>query len=327
MKGDDHALLRAWVGLVRRAYAVHPEYVAGPAATARHRGAVADFICRARYTGEVRSRWRGDALDAVVAVYAEPDSWYGVPRRSIVLDRDPDVADTIGWLRDQVVDLGITADTDIFVFAADRALVGPLLDACPTLGVDSVILLGDPRRALDALMARKAPPTLAERGLTTGPVADVAEVDRLVDLTRDVFAAHPEWCWFGTTPMQLARERSGLLLGIGGREDDLTVVIRRDGVAVGMVQQHLEDNPLWGRTAGVGLLLHPDMWGQGLLNAMYRHMLERLVTTDAVVFKGGTSQPPVMHLGRLMGRPLHAIHLRAGAPMPPAHFASYLDGA
>ncbi len=321
---DDHALLRGWVELARRSYAIHPEYQGGEAALGKHRRAVADFICRGRIAGEVRALWAGERLRAAVSCYPEVDSWFGQPRRTIVFNRDPGDDDAGRWLVAQVADLGVDPHTDIIALASDRSLVDPLLAACPTLGVDSVILLGQPRIALDALVAARDPAPYEAHGLSVGPVADMAEVEALVKLSRDVFSAHPEWCWFCDGARQLSREMAGLMLALDGEPDDLTEVIRADGEPVGMAQVHLEDNPLWGRCAGFGLLLHPRLWGRGIVKSMYRRMLERLVQSGALMFKGGTSQPPVMHLGRLMKRPLHGIHLRAGAPLPRDHFAPYL---
>lgn len=324
---DDHALLHAWVELARRSYAIHPEYRAGAAATGKHRRAVAGFICRGRVGGEVHALWRGDRLRAAVTLYPEPDSWYGYPRRTIHLNRDPGDDGAAGWLVERIAALGVDDDTDIMLLASDRPLVEPLLAACPGLGIDVVILLGEPRAALDALVAARDPAPLTASGLTVGPIADMAEVVTLVKLTRDVFAAHPEWCWFGTGERQMSREMAGLMLGIDGDPDDLTEIIRDGDEPVGLAQIHVDDNPLWGRSAGFGLLLHPRLWGRGLLKSMYRRMLERLIEADVELFKGGTSQPPVMRMGRLMKRPLHGIALRGGATLPRSHFDPYLGPA
>lgn len=330
---DDHALWRAWVELIRRAYAHHPEYRADDRARAKHRGDVARFVSRARIEGRLRARWLTDHegrrhLGAVAATHPEPGSWYGVPRQPLYLNRSPDDPGAIDWLVEQVLDIGLGPESDLFVFAADRELLDRLLAACPALGIDSLVLLGDVEVALRRLVEQRDPPSLTSLGFEVGPVADMTEVDRLVDLGRAVFSAHPGWCWFGTTGPHLARERAGLMQGIGGGDaDDLTEVIRLDGRPVGMVQVHVDDNPLWGRIAGIGLLLHPDLWGRGLSRSIYRRFLERLRDASVVGFKGGTSQPPVMALGRLMQRPLHGAHLRVGAPFPRSHFDPYLGPA
>ncbi len=330
---DDHALWLAWSELARRAYAVHPEYTASAAAAQRHRQAVVDFICRGRISGVVRARWYSDAaggtrLGAALATYPEPDSWYGVARRPIMFNRDADDPGAVDWLVEQIRDVGVGPETDVFVFDADRPMVDRLLTACPGLGIDSVVLLGDVAPCLAALKAERDPASMQARGFSMGPLAGMGDVDRLVGLTRDVFAAHPGWCWFGTTGLQLARERQGLMRSIGGGDpDDLTEAIRHDGEVVGMVQAHIEDNPLWGRLAGVGLLLDPRFWGQGLLGPMYRRLLERLAAAGVQRIKGGTSQPPVMRLARLMGRPVHGVHLRYAAAFPRRHFDPILGPA
>lgn len=323
---DDLALLDAWVERLRAAYAVHPAYRGGPGALAHHRRRTAGVLCRARLEGTVATRWIAGALTAVVTAHPEPDSWFGAPTRPIAINCDPDDPGALDWVVEQVAALDPGPDADFAIFAHERALVDRLMAAIPGLGIDSIVLLGETEAALDALVADRDPPPLEAFGLTAGPVETADEADAVTALTRDAFTCEPGWCWFGARPRNLARLRAGLLVGAGGRDpDDLTEVVRRDGRVVGCVQLDVErDSALWGTLSGVGLVLHPDERGRGLLASLYRRAFERLRAAGVPRFKGGTSQPPVMRLGRLMGRTLHAVHLRVGATFPRGHFAEWL---
>lgn len=325
---DDHALLRGWIALTRRALATHPEYRDDAAAHALHRRRLTATLCRARVSGALHALWRGETLRAVVASHPEHDAWFGMPRQTIAVARDPGDAAAIDWIVERVGRCGISADADIILTASDRPLVDPLLAAHPALGIELLLLIGRTREALAALVAERDPPPLAALGLTAGPVRSVAEVEALVMLTRTLFAEHPEWVWFVTGERYLARKMTALMLNLqGGDAGERSQVIRRDGEAVGVLRVTVGDDPRWGRRATLGILLHPRLWGRGVATALYRHGLERLVADGIEGFHGGTNRGPIMHLGRLMKRRLLGVHLRAGAPLPREHFDGYLGPA
>lgn len=322
---DDRALLRGWIDFARRSRAAHPLYRDGPTATAWLRRTLVDALSRGRLSGRVQALWYRGRLRAVVAAYPEDDSWFGVPRRTVLVHREPRDHHGDPWIVEQVA-AAVDARTDVVLLAGDRALIDPILRACPTLGVDLVLLCGDPRTALDRLVEARDPPPLSALGLTAGPVARMGEVATLTEITRAIFTAHPEWGWFAGQPRYLARKMGWLMLNMERDDpDDLSEVLREGGEPVGVARIRVAEHAAWGRLASVGIMLHPRLWGRGVVKSVYRRMLERMVAHGVDAFRGGTSQPSIMHLGRIMGRGLESVYLRAGAPLPRAHFDLYLS--
>lgn len=325
----DRALIEAWTAMHRDALADFPAFRTGDAAAAKLRREATETICRARLEGQFAIRARGDHVDALFAAWPEPGSWYGVPVYTVRLAVDRASLDAPAWIVEQLRALPAPAlaHADLMIYAAWRPVIDAILAADLGLGVDAIVLLGDPHRALAALVDRYDPPLdLAAYGLTAGPLRDDAEADAIIDLTRRVFTRWPDWCWFGATPHALARARTDLLLSLDADPgSELGEVIRRDGHAVGHIGLAVEaDHALWGTLTGVDLLLAPSEWGRGLVKSLYRRALVRMVERGVHVFKGGTAQPPVIGLARLMQRPLIGVLLRPGAPFAPAHYQGYL---
>lgn len=323
---SDRALIAHWAALNCAALAPCPGFQPGPAADAKMRRQLTEALCRARLDGHLAIKTGPRGLEAILTAHRDPGSWYGAEICAVAIGVAPDAPDAPAWIVDQLRALGDLGPIDLNVLAAWRPVIDAILAADLGLGVDSVVLVGDPRAALTALIARHDPPTeLTRWGLTAGPLRDEAEVDAAIELKRRVFTAHPRYCWFGARPRFLARERADLLHRLDDPSDDLGEALRRDGQLVGLVGLHLDpDNAFWGRTAGVDLTLDPSLWGQGLAKTLYRRGLTRLVEHDVRVFKGGTAQPPVLALGRHMGRAPMSVYLRPGTPFDRAHFQGYV---
>lgn len=324
---DDATLIEAWVGLNHAALSTVPQYRGGPAARRHSLDFVTSAVCRARLDGQLWTRVVDGRLTAAVAAYPDPGSWYGVPVHAVAVTVDDAAPGAAGWLVERLRALTVTpglAPLDLHLYSAWRGAIDAVLAAGLGIGVDSVVLVGATAPALAALVAKYDPPRdLSAFGLDAGPPRDVAEIDAVVALERRVFERWPAYCWFGASPLALARTRGALLDTLRGAGE--MAVIRRGDDPLGYVHFGVElDAPFWGAQAGVGLLLDPSLWGRGLVKTIYRAGLERLVEQGVGVFKGGTSQPPVLGLGRLMRRVALGVHLRAGVPFDRAHFQGFV---
>lgn len=324
---DDAALIEAWVELNDAALSTVPQYRGGPVARGHIRAFATTAVCRARLEGQLWTRVVDGRLTAAVAAYPDPGSWYGVPVHAVAVTIDDAAPGAAAWLVERLRALATArglAALDLHLYTAWRRAIDAVLSAGLGIGVDSVVLVGATEPALAALVAKYDPPRdLAAFGLEAGPPRDVAEIDAIVALERRVFERWPAYCWFGASPQALARTRGTLLDTLRGAGD--MAVIRRGDEALGYVHFGVEiDAPFWGAQAGVGLLLDPSLWGRGLVKTIYRTGLERLVEMGVGVFKGGTSQPPVLGLGRLMGRVALGVHLRAGVPFDRTHFQGFV---
>jgi predicted N-acetyltransferase YhbS len=205
----------------------------------------------------------------------------------------------------------------------DRPLLRELI--ARGFGIDSVIQLGDAGPALAALEGDRAAPVgeaLGAHNLRLEPL-ERARVDAVVELHRAVFSAEPAWCWFGAYPRHLARIRADLERDRDGQ----FALIDASGRVVGHLGAELDDNPYFGRTGGLELILASHLRGLGLARPLYRAALSSLVERGAERIKGGTSQPGVLALGRVMRRPWHAFNLRREVAFGPEHFLRFAPDA
>jgi hypothetical protein len=290
--------------------------------TARARKALADQIAQGlRRDGRLEVLARGRRLQGFVLAWNEPQGWIGGPLHTVLVEVEPDCAAATEWAVGVIDRLGgfLDGPLDLTVRALHRGLRERLVER--GLGVDSVVLHGAPGPALVTLLARLDPPEdLAHLGLDLAPLAP-HHVGDVVDLSRRVFTESPEYCWFGATTPHLARRRQELT---NGTLPALRRVVLERGQVVGFFSSTLSDRPGWGRVGGMEMVLAPAVQRRGIAKTAYRLILDWLVTNRATGFRGGTSQPAVMHLGRLMGRVPIDTHHRRGTRFPLAHFAPVL---
>lgn len=312
----NDALLEAHVTLRLRAMSHHEAFAGDlPRATAFLREKLRPLHAE----GTVRAAVEGGSLFGVLAWKHDPEPWCGEPVSAVALDYDPRWSGADAWLAEVLDDElpRMEADLDLLLDARHDAARHAL--RARGVGVDSIVLLGRPEVALARLI---------ETGTSNEPAVQLVpleeeHIDPLMALERETFTREPQFCWFATNEQALARMRDGLFHALSAADPMLSVVIA-DGRPRGLVQASLRDDALWGLTAGMSLLLAPELRGRGFARPIYRALLERMVEHGARTFKGGTNQPGVIRLGALMGRKLHAFVMRRGAPFPESHFRPYL---
>lgn len=259
-------------------------------------------------------------LRLTVLAWRQPQAWHGSPADHVVVDHLPGDQEAAARACAALDTLGPpTADFDLHLDARLVEVRQHLL--LRGLGIDSVTLLG---RSAEALARLPAPRPLLP-SLSIEPVAP-RHVGAVVDLFRAVFSAHPRWCWFGAHPIWLEKLRADLERSAANPTGAVEVVLRAGAVVGHWATGISLDNALWGRKAGMGVVLHPDLQGQGLLKLAYARMLTAQVAAGVEVFTGGTSQPAVMGLGRVMGRRALATWIRRHdrTAFEPAHFEAVL---
>ncbi|MCC6621328.1 MAG: hypothetical protein IT385_08735 [Deltaproteobacteria bacterium] len=309
------------------------------------------FLGGARAAGQLAAMWaRGERLglehhhrdDLQALWFHDPETWFGGPATLLFLDRDPRSDEALTRLL-AIVRAHLDAlDETTWLEVDARDL--PLVHGLVTLGfhLESVVQVGDPRVALDALLARHAPaaalagspasPGLVARldplGLELAP-AGPGDVDAIIALHREAFTAQPEYCFFGALPGHLTRMRAHILSLVArpGAPPEHWIV-REAGTGVGGVVGHLEteieeDHPFWGCHAGLGFVLVPHLRGRGIVKTLYHVALAAAIARGARLVKGGSAQPAVLGLGRLMRRPWHTIALRRVPAFDPEHFLRF----
>jgi len=281
---------------------------------------------RARTLGLVHERVPNGAGEAIAQVvfFRDPKAWFGGAVVLGWIDRDPADAAAIGPVL-AAIDRHrerLGAETLIEVGVHD----GPLLAGLEArgFGIDSVIQVGEPRTALAALGPNPGGGLGASLALVP---LQAKHVSGVVDLHRRVFSAEPAWCWFGAYPRHL--ERIGRDLR-ADPEGHFVVLARGAGGSgepgdevVGHLGAELADSPYWGRVGGLELVVAAPLRGCGLARPLYRAALASLIARGAERMKGGTSQPGVLALGRVMQRPWQAFNLRRDTPFGRDHFLRF----
>lgn len=272
--------------------------------------------------GSVQHAEHEGRLAGVLAWRHDPDHpQFGVPVSSVAIAYDAGWPGAERWLGEVLdrelprMEADLDCMVDIHQPEAYRAL------AARGVGIDSIMLLGDPRAALARLLRdREVPPLPAPLAIVP---LERAHVDEAVALFRAAFTAEPQYCWFGGNEQHLSRQREELEKELAEGTRGHRVMVDGSRV-VGALGASVREDGLFGRTAGMSLVLAPELRGRGLLRPIYRHLLEHMIAEGAVTFRGGTSQPPVMRLGRVLGRPCVGAHMRRRNHFPASHFAQYL---
>lgn len=313
------ALLRAWTALRQARFRRHARYVTetgDPSITTFLEKGIA-FAAAGR--GRVAHWADGSGLRAAVAFWWESESWYQAPCQVGALDLRLDDPDAWAWVGARFAQWGDELG-DAFDLTLDAAYA-PLLDTLRPLGfgVDSVQLVGAPELGLARLEPTVEDPEPWRRhGLSRVELAPehVAEV---VALKTAVFRDQPQYCWFYSNPGFADVDAASIRDGIG--RAPAYVLVDGGGAVRAYFGASIDaDNAFWGVVAGMDLAFGPNVRGRGLLRAAYRVLLSDLVARGVRVFKGGTSQAPVMHVGRELGRDVLAWTVRRGVTFEPAHW-------
>lgn len=294
-----------------------------------------DFLTRgydsleAGAQGDLRTYTRNGKTRGYFMHWRQEESWYGPPTHTCALDFDWADPEAALWATQTLLSAELTPEAELMLSSRYPSTLGVALGA--GFGLDSVMILGHPKRALQRLMSAYAPPPhLGAMNLELRPLSSSTEIELALALKRIYFTSHPEYCWFGANERYLDRCREELSQALhhsrrGGQGPVRAWVLYREGQFMGLFSHSVTlKHPLWSSLAGLDIILHPKIQHRGVVKTVYRVMLESMVELELKVFKGGTSQPAVMALGKVMERPLFSWVLRKRAPFPVGHFAPYL---
>jgi hypothetical protein len=272
-------------------------------------------------------RERG-ALVGYVAYWHDRDAWYGTPTTMGLIELVPDRHDLVERAVDDFKERspGLGDALDITLDAHDVLMINGLIEE--GLSPDAAVLVGCPRRSLERLRRLKDPPDdLEHLGLRLSPMDSEEKVHAAMDLKRKVFRDEPSRCWFYEFVAEQERAEILRCLRSGELGDRFCVILDGDQT-VGMFGYSFEEqNPNWGATAGMDLVLDPLIQGKGVVKTSYLRMLASMVAEGVDAYKGGTNQPAVMGLSCLMERDVYAYVLRRETPFRWEHFSLLSDNA
>jgi|GEM_PF-1638691 len=294
-----------------------------------------DFLARGHQAlesgahGDLRTYTRNGQTRGYFMHWRQEESWYGSPTHTCALDFDWADPEAALWATQTLLSAELSPEAELMLSSRYPSTLGVALGA--GFGLDAVTILGSPKHALQRLKSAYAPPAhLGAMNLELRPLSSSTEIELALALKRIYFTKHPEYCWFGANERHLDLCREELSQALhhsrrGGQGPVRAWVLYREGQFMGLFTHSVTlEHPLWSSLAGLDIILHPKIQHRGVVKTVYRVMLESMVELNLKVFKGGTSQPAVMALGRVMERPLFSWVLRKVAPFPVGHFAPYL---
>lgn len=282
-----------------------PACPGGEAALAEH----ARWLDPRLAQGQLQALHRGDGtLAAAVLVCHEPEEpFYRAPVTHLVAHHDGS-PEGLSWLAAALARTvpGLPDDVECLVPAADAATLRMLTGL--GLGPTTVLLAGRVGPARAALQARWRPPAdLRHLGLELSP-AEPQDADEIVDLLRRVFGAEPAYAWFMASEARLAHRREELARGRGSA---MCLLVHDGPRLVGLLEAGLRpDDPHYGPSVGVGLVLDASVRRRGIAPVAYHHALALAEEHGAAWLKGATARRAVLHMAEVMGRQPVAVHVR-----------------
>jgi hypothetical protein len=243
------------------------------------------------------------------------DPWSGGTVHRVLLAQDRRSPRARRWLGDVLAEL--LADPppglELSLAAADREHLALVDD--DVAHVHCAILAGRVHAARRGLGPVDVAGRLAEEGLALRRLR-AADVDTVLGWKRSWFTAHPEFGSHCASPAYLEAERAEMAEELAAAEHDLWVLTRR-GKPSGFFSFVPCESASWGRFGSLDLMLTAPLRGRGLARVAYAHMLERMRARGVVALRGGTSQPGVLHLARVMKRPTVAWVIKDGPAVVP----------
>lgn len=203
----------------------------------------------------------------------------------------------------------LNSRTEIHIPSGDRGLGRILLKN--GFAIETVILIGEVNKSYRRLMQKKKPEKdLLAYGYSVSFLQEKKEVLQALPIEKNEFGRNPQFGWFLALPEVQRKRRKILMSAI--RKGHTIVIKDKNEKVKGIVDFPVHSSEFYGDCGGVGLVLARELQGRGFAKIIYRILLEEFRRKKIKYFKGGTSQRPVMKLGKLMGRESISYVLRYG---------------
>lgn len=164
------------------------------------------------------------------------------------------------------------------------------------------ILLGRTSKALNKLIRTKRPPKdLKHLGLELRALKSEGDLKKALKLQKYVATKAKAHSYFAHTPAQLRKDKKEYKSII--KEDrGLVLGVFKGSLLLGLMVVGVHDGNGPEQHGGFSFFLHESIQGLGITKTGYRLMLEYLKQRGINVFYGGTSQPAIQAMGKVMGR-------------------------
>lgn len=165
------------------------------------------------------------------------------------------------------------------------------------------ILIGNTKTALNKLIQIKNPPkTLEHLGLEIKKINNEIELNKSLRLQKYVSLKSSQHGYFSHTAKQIKLDRAEYKRYLGGKNGLLLGVYNKNKLLGLMVAGIHYRNTAKDPIGGFSFFLHPSIQGKGIVKTGYLILLDFLVKKKVKSFAGGTSQPSISSLSKLMKR-------------------------
>lgn len=294
-----------------------------PAMRAKLLSVYKDLVKKANKEGDLLLLTKGQVVRAGLVIVISKEAFFGVKAKIVIPDLRAGDSGAKRWLIDQLADLKKSFDTKTSIFLP--AAYGKLLPDLLQMGfsVDSLILEGEPKKSLKALLKKFDPPAdLSLLGLSSRR-AQRKDIPKILALSKKEFLRNPQYGWFCASPEFLAAQKKELTKAMKS-SDHSHYIIEKGAAFLGYFGS---DATAGAKQAGVTLIFDQKIQGLGIAKTAYLILLGDMVKKKVVKYRGGTAQPAVLNLGKIMGRKMTSslLRFREGS-FPRGHFKSYLSG-
>jgi hypothetical protein len=177
------------------------------------------------------------------------------------------------------------------------------------------VLVGETKIALANLKRKKSPRRdLAHLGLELRGINSPSQIRDAMVLQKRVSLESKRHGYFSHTPSQLKKDREEYNRIVTGKMDGKILGVYRGKKILGLMVAgvHAEASASE-RNGGFSFFLDPSIQRQGITKTGYLLLLEYLVQKKIHKFYGGTSQPAIQSLGKIMKRQVqHVIYVKMG---------------
>ncbi len=177
------------------------------------------------------------------------------------------------------------------------------------------ILMGETKVALANLKRKKSPPRdLSHLGLELRSIESPSQIRDAMVLQKKISLKSKRHGYFSHTPSQLKKDREEYNSIMRGKMDGRILGVYRGKKILGLMVTgvHAEASASE-KNGGFSFFLDPSIQGKGITKTGYLLLLEYLLHKKIQKFYGGTSQPSIQSLGKIMKRQVqHVIYVKMG---------------
>jgi hypothetical protein len=169
------------------------------------------------------------------------------------------------------------------------------------------LLVGETKKALRELIKKKDPSeNLDHLGLKIRVLKNTSELPAAMKLQRKVAKKFKQHTYYSHTESQLKKDREQYT-DVLRKKNGLILGIYRSKTLVGLVITTISTRPEM-KLAGFSFFLDESVQGKGTSTTAYLLLLRFLEKRKVPLFIGGTSQPAIKSLGKIMKREVAAIN-------------------